>query len=91
MKIQQWMALLVCGTLAACAGNRAAERALYDLHGIDPTPAGRAPAMAIRLEVRMAAWFDNTEIAYRLAYDAPTRLRQYAESRWAARAGLLAG
>ena len=90
MKLQYLIALSVCGVLSACAGNRPAERALYDLHGIDPTPGARAPAMALRLDVRMAAWFDNTEIAYRLAYDAPTRLRQYAESRWAAKAGLLA-
>lgn len=92
MKLKPLIVLVLGGGLAACAGNRPPERANYDLHGIAPVPAARAPApaMTLRLDVRMAAWFDNTEIAYRLAYDAPTRLRQYADSRWAAKAGLLA-
>lgn len=81
---------LCCG-LAACAGNHPAERAAYDLHGVSPVPAGKAPAMPLRLDVRMANWFDTADIHYRLSYDAPTRLRQYGESRWVARAGLLAG
>lgn len=94
MNIQRGIILMLLAfsaLLSACAGNRPAERAAYDLHGIDPTPGERAPAMPLRLDLRMAAWFDTSEIAYRLNYDAPTRLRQYADSRWAAKAGLLAG
>lgn len=85
-----WIAAL-CGALVACAGNRPVERAAYDLHGIDPTPGSRPPAMALRLELRTAARFDSTEINYRLLYDTPMRLRSFAESRWAAKAGLLVG
>lgn len=81
----------LCGVLVACAGNRPVERAAYDLHGVDPTPGARPPSMAIRLELRTAAWFDTTDMNYRLLYDAPMRLRQFAESRWAAKAGLLVG
>ena len=83
-----------CGILAACAGgHRAQDLATYDLHGIKPMPEAKAaaPAMALRLEVRMAGWFDTTDINYRLSYESPTRLRQYADSRWAARAGQLVG
>lgn len=80
-----------CGVLAACAGNRPLEQATYDLHGIRPIPLDKAPALSLRLESRMAAWFDSTDINYRLQYEVPTRLRQYADSRWAAKAGLLAG
>ena len=75
--------------LAGCAGNRAPETASYDLHGVKPIPPDRAPAMPLRLESRLAAWFDTTEINYRLIDESPTRLRQYADSRWAAKAGLL--
>lgn len=80
-----------CGALAACANNRPPEPVMYDLHGIRPIPMEKAPALSLRLESRMAAWFDSTDINYRLLYEAPLRLRQYADSRWAAKAGLLAG
>lgn len=82
---------ILCGGLAACAGQPKIELATYDLHGIRPVALDKAPALSLRLESRMAAWFDTTDINYRLQYEAPTRLRQYADSRWAAKAGLLAG
>lgn len=82
---------ILCGGLAACAGQPKVELATYDLHGIRPIPMEQAPALSLRLESRMAAWFDTTDINYRLHYVAPTRLRQYADSRWAAKAGLLVG
>lgn len=76
--------------LAGCAGQRPVERASYDFTGGDASQVARPPALAIRLEVKMAAWLDTTDMAYRLADDAPHRLRHYADSRWAAKAGLLA-
>lgn len=84
---------ILCGVLAACAGQHKPELATYDLHGSRSVPLDQAPApaLSLRLESRMAAWFDNTDINYRLQYEAPLRLRQYADSRWAAKAGLLAG
>lgn len=88
---QQLMLGICCGALAACANNRPPEPVTYDLHGIRPIPLDKAPALSLRLEPRMAAWFDTTDINYRLLYEAPLRLRQYADSRWAAKAGLLAG
>ena len=92
MNLGQQLTLgILCGALAACANNRPPEQAAYDLHGIRPIPMDKAPALTLRLESRMAAWFDTTDINYRLHYEAPLRLRQYADSRWAAKAGLLAG
>lgn len=94
------IALAVAGALlAGCAGNRPVERAAYDLAGgINSAGGGSgswlgssANALPMRLEVRLAAWLDTPDIAYRLSSDTPPRLRAYADSRWAAKAGLLAG
>lgn len=84
-----WTALLAALFLSACAGQRAVERASYDLSGGESVT--RPPAMNLRLDVRMAAWLDNNDIAYRLHDDPPGRLRAYADSRWAGKAGQLVG
>ena len=81
------MSLVVLG-LSACAGNRPLERATYDLRAMSAQEI-KAPSVSVRLELKMAPWFDTTDIAYRLKEDPPARVRTYAESRWAARAGLL--
>lgn len=89
MKKIPLLLLLLAGLsgLAACAGApRPPERSLYDL-GADPV-AGRA-VPPLRVELAMPAWLDNGEIAYRLLYDEPSRLRAYAASRWAGRPGQL--
>jgi len=97
MNHSRWMLLALIAGLSACAGNRPAERATYDLHLSDAPAAGTSAAtgavstVSLRVDLRMAAWLDNTEISYRFDHDSPARLRQYADSRWAGRAGQLVG
>lgn len=79
--------VVVC---SGCAGSRPPERASYDLQGAGTNLSPPFAVVPVRLELRMASWLDSTEMNYRLTYDTPTRLRQYAESRWAGRSGLLA-
>jgi cholesterol transport system auxiliary component len=89
MKKTPLLVLLLAGPFlfAACAGApRAPERSLYDL-GSEPV-AGRA-VPPLRIELTLPVWLDNGEIAYRLLYDEPSRLRAYAGSRWAGRPGQL--
>lgn len=69
--------------VAACAAPKPApERALYDL---GPLPEAPRAAVPLRVEVILAAWLDGADIAYRLDYDDPARLRLFAGSRWAGR------
>lgn len=89
MRRNRWSVLPVALLLSACAGQRAVERASYDLSGGESV--ARPPALHLRLDVRMAAWLDNNDIAYRLHDDPPGRLRAYADSRWAGKAGQLVG
>lgn len=83
-----WRGLLILLVLllSGCftSGKRGSEKglALYDLGQ------GRAPLVAARhlplgIEVRAPLWIDSLGINYRLAYAEPTRLREYAQSRWA--------
>lgn len=89
MKKIPLLVLLLAGSFlfAACAGApRAPERSLYDLGA---GPVGSRAVPPLRVELTMPAWLDNGEIAYRLLYDEPSRLRAYAGSRWAGRPGQL--
>jgi cholesterol transport system auxiliary component len=75
---------VVCG-LAACAGApKVPERAVYDL-AIPAEPATVPVEAPLRVTLTLSSWFDSGEIAYRLLYDDPWRLRAYAASRWAGR------
>jgi ABC-type uncharacterized transport system auxiliary subunit len=71
--------------LAACAtGGR--DRPPAGVYDFGP-PAGALGADArwsrLIVEVRAPHWFDSLTIEYRLAYDNPRQLREYASSRWA--------
>jgi cholesterol transport system auxiliary component len=71
--------------LAACAGSgrNRTPAAVYDL-GLPVAGLADGESRAkLALEVKAAPWLEGRNIAYRLAYDDPLRLREYAESRWA--------
>ncbi|WP_153108763.1 ABC-type transport auxiliary lipoprotein family protein [Propionivibrio limicola] len=76
--------------LGGCAGGiRNDASAIYDF-GLPAQPLGAGwPKLVV--DVKAPAWFDALPVDYRLAYDDPLKLREYATSRWAgAPASLLA-
>jgi len=85
--------LLAAWLLAGCAGgtHRGAPATVYDF-GL---PAARLLAdgepSRLALEVKAPLWFDSPDIEYRLAYEDPLKLREYAGSRWAGAPALLLG
>lgn len=86
-------ALLAALLLAACAGGgrNAPAPITYDF-GV---PAARLAAdeawSKLALEIKAPQWFDSPSIAYRLAYEDPLKLRDYAGSRWAGTPAQLLG
>ncbi|MBI4741577.1 MAG: membrane integrity-associated transporter subunit PqiC [Betaproteobacteria bacterium] len=79
--------------LAACAGTTRGgpSPAVYDFGLPAASLAGGVAWARLALDVRAPSWFDGRSIAYRLAYDDPLKLREYAESRWAGPPALLLG
>ena len=83
--------LIVLLLLGGCAGDarNTPSAVVYDF-GL---PATRSPTAELwprlALDVRSPAWFDSLNIDYRLAYDDPLKLREYAHSRWAGPPGVL--
>ena len=71
--------------LTACAGGaRDAERiSIYDFGMPATRLATQSGGPRLALEVKAPSWFDSLGIDYRLAYDDPLKLREYARSRWA--------
>jgi cholesterol transport system auxiliary component len=79
--------------LSACFGGakNSVPLAIYDF-GLPPAPlAGAAAWSKIALEIKAPVWFDSVTIPYRLAYEDPLRLREYAGSRWAGAPSQLLG
>ena len=83
--------LILLLLLAGCAGGarNTAPAVVYDF-GL---PVTRSPAAEpwprLAIDVRSPSWFDSLNIDYRLAYDDPLKLREYADSRWAGAPGVL--
>lgn len=83
--------LVLAVLLAGCAGGarNAPPSVVYDFGA----PVARLPAAVawsgLALVVRAPAWFDSLNLDYRLAYDDPLVLREYAGSRWAGAPGVL--
>ncbi len=79
--------LLACVVSSACSLpiSRRAAVARYDL-GAEPSSLPNAPGLACVIVVHeptAPAWLDNRSIAYRLGYEEPARIRQYASNQWA--------
>jgi cholesterol transport system auxiliary component len=85
--IQRPVALLACVGLSACSLPLSPRPAVarYDL-GAEPSspPAAQPLACVIVVhEPSAPAWLDGRSIHYRLGYQEPARIRQYAGSQWA--------
>ena len=72
--------------LCACAGPRRSNEIanVYDLGPVSGDVRAISGDPGLLLEVRVASWFDGLNVQYRLLYDDQTRLRDYAQARWAA-------
>lgn len=79
--------------LAACAGGggNGAAPSVYDFGMPATRLAGADTWSRLALEIRAPHWFDTPGIEYRLAYDDPLKLRDYADSRWAGAPAQLLG
>lgn len=79
------VALLVALLLAACAGGGRNTQApiVYDFGVPAARLAGDDAWSKLALEIKAPNWFDSPNIAYRLAYEDPLKLRDYPGSRWA--------
>jgi cholesterol transport system auxiliary component len=87
--------LLAIFLLAACAGGgrNSSVPAAYDF-GMPPARLAAAVDggwSKLALEIRSPYWFDSLNIEYRLLYEDPLKLRDYAGSRWAGAPALLLG
>jgi ABC-type uncharacterized transport system auxiliary subunit len=71
--------------LSACAGgaNNGSPVAVYDFGMPAPRLATEGMWSKMALEIKAPYWFDTINIQYRLAYEDPLKLRDYAGSRWA--------
>lgn len=76
---------LVSVVLCGCAANPGASslQAVYDF-GLPEKPLAIQGSLRdqLQLEVKAPSWFDALSVDYRLAYDDPLKLREYAQSRW---------
>jgi len=81
------VALVACVGLSACSlpiSHRPAV-ARYDL-GVEPVSLPSAPVLSCVIVVHeptAPAWLDGRGIHYRLGYDEPAQIHQYAGSQWA--------
>ena len=84
-------ALLLAVLLGACAtGTRnVAPAVVYDFGPPLARLSADAAWSGLALIVRSPPWFDSLNVDYRLVYDDPLILREYAGSRWAGAPGVL--
>ena len=89
-RFKVWLAIGSAALLSACAvspRNQTPAR-VYDF-GLPSVQSPENRWTGMVLEVRSPSWFETLGIDYRLAYDDPLRLREYADSRWAVNPGVL--
>jgi len=89
--MNRFLIWLVAGLLAGCVGGtrNLSPAEVYDF-GVPVEPLaeeGRWPG--VLLDIRAPHWFDARDIEYRLLYENPLKLRNYARSHWAAAPALL--
>jgi hypothetical protein len=84
--MRRFAILLLLFSLAGCftSGKRGAEKglAIYDL-GAPSAPLVEVRQSPVAVEVRAPLWMDSLGVNYRLAYSDASRLREYAQVRWA--------
>lgn len=60
-----------------------AARSVFDFGPPVAAQQGVLPGVSLGLDLRAPAWVDQNAQVYRLGYDNPQQLREYAQSRWA--------
>lgn len=85
--MRRFLIVACCLVLGACysAGKRGGDSALavYDFGPPPSVGSAPVPRSELTIEVRAPLWMDALDIAYRLAYAEPARLRDYTQARWA--------
>lgn len=82
--------LFLAVLLGGCASvSNTQQTAVYDFGLPASRLAGDGAWSRLALDVRSPPWFDALHVDYRLAYDDPLKLREYAGSRWASDPGIL--
>lgn len=72
--------------LAGCVNVGKAPPAARSVFDFGPPVAAQPatrPGLSLGLDLRAPAWVDQNAQVYRLGYDNPQQLREYAQSRWA--------
>lgn len=85
--------LAFAGLLTGCAGSgrNNAPGVVYDFGVPAPGLAGDRAWSRLALEVKASPAFDRRDMVYRLLYEDPLNLRDYAHSRWASAPAVLLG
>lgn len=83
-----WFAALLLGGCAVTTRN-APPAVVYDFGPPVARVSANGAWPGLALAVRSPPWFDSLNVDYRLAYDDPLVLREYAGSRWAGSPGVL--
>jgi len=78
--------LLPCLLLCACSLTPSHEQTLPARFDLGPVPdtAAAEKGIPLTIEVRLPSWLDSTAMHYRLLYENPRQMHEYAFSRWAA-------
>ncbi|MCL2830045.1 MAG: PqiC family protein [Betaproteobacteria bacterium] len=79
--------LLACFLLSACSLSSRLEQVPLARFDLGPPPSATAASeknIPLAIEVRLPSWLDSTAMNYRLLYENPRRMHEYAFSRWAA-------
>ena len=89
--MKRWLAVFAALVLGGCAvGTKNAPPAVvYDFGPPVTRVSANGAWLGLVLAVRSPPWFDSLNVDYRLAYDDPLVLREYAGSRWAGSPGVL--
>lgn len=89
--MKRWLAVFAALALGACAvvPKNAPPVVVYDFGPPLTRVSTNGAWLGLVLAVRSPPWFDSLNVDYRLAYDDPLVLREYAGSRWAGSPGVL--
>ena len=81
----RWLLVFAVLALGACAvpTKNAPPAVVYDFGPPVTRVSANGAWLGLVLAVRSPRWFDSLNVDYRLAYDDPLVLREYAGSRWA--------
>lgn len=89
--MNRFLIWLVAGLLAGCVGGtrNLSPAEVYDFGAPVEPLAEEGRWSSVLLDIRAPHWFDARDIDYRLLYENPLKLRNYARSHWVAAPALL--